>query len=267
MLSDFHMHTQFSGDSETPARDMIERCIALGMKTMCVTDHYDLDFPEEPNVFLFEFPRYFETMQSLRERYQSKIDIRIGVELGLQPHLQKQLTKIVSRYPFDFIIGSSHVVDRCDPYYAAYFEDKSEEEAYRRYFQTMPDNLAAFSDVDVYGHLDYIVRYGPTKDTNYSYEQYQDCLDAALNACIQHGIGLELNTGGLARGMRHPHPHPDILKRYKELGGEIVTIGSDAHAPERIAYAFDNGKSILKACGFSYYTIFKQRKPEFIKLS
>lgn len=267
MLADFHMHTAFSGDSETPARAMIERAVSIGMKTMCITDHYDLDFPEEPNVFLFDITQYFEALQKLKERYQKRIELRIGIELGLQPHLERQLNEIVNSFPFDFIIGSSHVVDRFDPYYKEYFENKSEEQAYTRYFQTIPANLSVFSDVDVYGHLDYIVRYGPTKDTNYDYEQYRDCLDAALKSCLEHQVGLELNTGGLAAGLKYPHPHPDILKRYRELGGEIISIGSDAHAPERIAYEFEKAKDILRQCGFSYYAIFKQRKPEFIKLS
>ena len=123
-----------------------------------------------------------------------------------------------------------------------------------------------FDDVDVYGHIDYVVRYGPNKDKYYSYEDYSDVIDTALSMCIEHGVGIELNTGGLAYGLKHPNPREDVIKRYRELGGEIITVGADAHKPERIAYEFSKAGEILKQCGFKYYTVFKDRKPEFIKL-
>lgn len=266
MLNDYHLHSHFSGDSDTPPEEMINQAVLLGMKTMCFTDHYDLDYPDEPDLFLFDIEKYFKEMQQLKERYRSRIQVCIGVELGLQKHLQKECTQVVAQYPFDFIIGSSHVVNHKDPYYPAYFEGRKEEECYREYFQSILDNLASFQDFDVYGHIDYIVRYGPDKNKFYSYQKYQDILDEILKTCIRKQIGLELNTGGLAYGLGHPNPHPDILQRYRELGGEIITVGSDAHTPQRLAYEFKKAADILSYCGFQYYTIFKERKPEFIKI-
>lgn len=266
MLSDFHLHTSFSGDSETPPEAIIERAIQLGMKQLCLTDHYDEDFPDGADTFLIDFNQYFQTMEHLRERYASKIDLRIGVELGLQPQLGERLKKLTSDWPFDFIIGSSHLVDGQDPYYPEFFQGKEEEACYRRYFETIPENLAAFSDVDVYGHLDYVVRYGPAKNSNYDYERYADLLDRALQACVERGVGIEINTGGLAYGLGHVNPHEDVIRRYRSLGGEIVTIGSDAHAPERVGHEFQTAREVLLDCGFRYYTIFKNRKPEFLPL-
>lgn len=266
MISDFHLHTSYSGDSDTPMKDMIERGIHLGLPAMCFTDHFDMDYPKEPELFLLDTERYYEDIMTLKHTYKNEIELLFGVELGLQPHLGKQCTEFVRQFPFDFIIGSSHVVNGIDPYYPAYYENRSEEEAYTAYFASIIDNLQTFSDFDVYGHIDYVVRYGPHKNLQYSYERYKDILDNILKLCIEKGIGIELNTGGLAYGLGQPHPHPDIIQRYRQLGGEILTIGSDAHSPDRLAYEFSGMPELLKQCGFSYYTIFKKRKAEFVKL-
>lgn len=266
MICDYHLHCNFSGDSEASPEEMIEQAIGLGMPAMCFTDHYDMDYPDDPELFLFNLEQYFATLESLQAKYKNRIDIRIGIELGLQPHLGAACRAITTKYPFDFVIGSSHVVHHKDPYYPEYFEGRSEAECYKEYFDSIPENLAVFSDFDVYGHIDYIVRYGPNKNRFYSYEAYRNTLDNVLRTCIENGVGIEMNTGGLAYQLGHPNPHPDVLRRYRELGGEMVTIGSDGHSPNRLAYAFDCANELLMSCGFKYYTVFKNRKPSFIKL-
>lgn len=266
MLCDYHLHSNFSGDCDTNPEDMILKAISLGMPAMCFTDHYDMDFPEEPELFLFDLDHYFETMKKLQKKYANKIQIQIGIELGLQEHLSNQCHDLVQAYPFDFVIGSSHLLYGKDPYYPDFFNEKEEETCYLDYFKSILTNLNAFDNFDVYGHLDYIVRYGPNKATYYSYEKYNEVLDNILKTCIQKNIGIELNTGGLAYNLGFPNPHPDILRRYKELGGQIITIGSDAHTPQRLAYEFQQTKQILKNCGFTKYTIFKNRQPNFVSL-
>ena len=121
-------------------------------------------------------------------------------------------------------------------------------------------------DFDVYGHLDYIVRYGPNKNKYYTYETYADVLDEILRTLIQRGKGIELNTAGFKYGLGHAHPILPVLKRYKELGGEIITLGSDGHAPEQIAWDFDKVPELLKEAGFTHFTTFQERKPIFRKL-
>ena len=134
------------------------------------------------------------------------------------------------------------------------------------YFESILENLAVFSEMDVYGHIDYVVRYGPNQNREYSYGRYQDILDEILRTIISKGCGIELNTGGFHYGLGEPNPCRAVIRRYRQLGGEIITIGADAHGPDKIAYAFDKAADILADCGFTYYTIFKDRKPEFIKL-
>lgn len=121
-------------------------------------------------------------------------------------------------------------------------------------------------DFDVLGHMDYVVRYGKEKEKSYFLQDYAEITDEILRSLIMQGKGIELNTAGFKYGLGFAHPHISILKRYKELGGEVITVGSDAHQPENIAYDFDRAKEVLKDSGFKYYTEFKGRKPIFIQV-
>ena len=236
MYYDFHLHTSFSSDSQAPMESMIQRGIALGLPGICFTEHMDLAFPPGELNFLVDLPAYEKTCRELKEKYADTISVFFGLEMGLQPHLK------------DF------------------YEGRTQYQAYHRYFEVVLENLKTFSCFDTCGHIDYVVRYGPEKNKDYSYRAYRDILDEILKTLIEKGIGLECNSAGFKYGLGHPNPTEDILTRYRELGGEILTLGSDGHAPEHMAYDFPKMGELLKACGFRYYTIFKKRKPEFIKL-
>lgn len=266
MLWDVHMHCSFSGDSNANPNDMIQSAIQKNLAGICFTDHLDYDYPDEPNTFLLDIEAYRSKILELIQLYQNRFPIHLGIELGLQPHLAEKHASLLASYPFDFVIGSSHVVHGFDPYYPKYYEGKTEQEAYYEYFSSIKENIQAFHNFDVYGHIDYVVRYGPNRNADYTYAKYADIIDEILKLLIRNGKGIELNTGGFKYGLGHPNPTEDIIRRYHELGGEIITIGSDAHKPEHIAYDFDKVPSILAQCGFSYYTVFKNRKPLFIKL-
>ncbi|MEF9916249.1 MAG: histidinol-phosphatase HisJ family protein [Lachnospiraceae bacterium] len=266
MKSDFHMHTDFSGDADVSPELMIQGAIDKGLEIICFTDHVDKDFPCSDINFDLDVDLYIQTMEALRAKYRDKIDIRIGVELGLQPHLGPYYEAYVPQYPFDFVIGSVHVVHGQDPYLGKLFEQGTDEEIYRDTFLEMVEDIKAISTFDVLGHMDYIVRYGKEKAAHYSYEKYASYIDEVLRTVIAYGKGIELNTSGFKYGLGFCHPHPQIIKRYKELGGEIITIGADGHKPEHIAYNFHKVKEILSDCGFKYYTEFKERKPIFKQL-
>ena len=127
-------------------------------------------------------------------------------------------------------------------------------------------NIENNQNFDVLGHIDYVVRYGKYREKEYSYEKYAYWLDEILKKIISYGKGIELNTSGLKYGLPFAHPTLEVLKRYKKLGGEILTVGSDAHRPEHLAYDFHKVNDILGEAGFEYYTEFKERKPVFCKL-
>ena len=270
ITADYHLHSSFSGDSDTPMEKMILRGIDLGLAQMCFTEHHDLDYPvteSAPEGFFELNPdSYLYDFLKMKEKYADKITLRFGVELGMQPHLARRNAAFAKAHEYDFIIASSHICNGKDPYYPSFYEGRSQDEAYLEYFESIPENLRNFSNFDVYGHLDYVVRYGPEKDAGYSYEKYRDIFEKILRQLIDMEKGIELNTAALAKGMREPNPCIGALKRYRELGGEIITIGSDAHAPEQIAHAFGRAADILKDCGFRYYTTFEKRSPSFHKL-
>ncbi len=265
-LYDMHMHTHFSGDSEANPFAMAQRACDIGLQGICFTDHLDIDYKETPGLFDLDIPAYKQEIAEVQRQFADKLDIAWGIELGLQPYLAVKNQTIIQDNNFDFVIGSTHVIKQIDIYFPPYYEGRNEDACYREYFEETLKNTLSDVDFDVYGHLDYVVRYGPNKNKYYSYAKYADVIDEILRTLIAKGKGIELNTAGLKYGLGHPHPTIDTLKRYKELGGEIITIGSDGHAPEQMAWDFEKVPAILNEAGFKYFTVFKGRKPEFVKL-
>lgn len=268
MYTDCHVHTVFSSDSSTLIPRQIDRAIELGMKRIYITDHQDFDFPEKKYgmSFVFDTQSYFEKLKEIQKAAKGQIEVLIGVELGLCPHLVDKLKTYTASYPFDYVIGSVHIVRDIDPYYPEFYKDRTEKEAYLEYFETMLENVKLHHDFDALGHLDYVVRYGPNTNKYYSYSAYSDVIDEILKVIIEKQIALEVNTAGIKYGLGHTNPHPDVIKRYLELGGEMIVLGSDAHEPKHLGYAFSEMKDFLTSCGVKYLTNFKKRKPEIIKI-
>ncbi len=274
--ADMHMHTWFSTDSEACPRDMADEAVRKGLKTICFTDHFDKDDLEWGEEGIFDVDAYFVEMQKLQEEYAGKLNIRIGIELGLRTYLKDYYEELTKKYPFDFVIGSVHNVPYkkdaegnilyTDPAAEKLFTDRTDKEAYRLMMETTLENVRTSDCFQALGHLDYVVRYGKSREKEYSYTDYADIIDEILKLLIEKKKGLEVNSAGLKYGLPFAHPHPDVLKRYRELGGEIITIGADAHKPEHIAYDFAKAEEILKSCGFKYYTEFFEQKPVFKQL-
>ena len=274
--ADMHMHTNFSTDSEACPRDMVDEAVRKGLKTVYFTDHFDKDDLEWGEEGIFDVDAYFTEMRKLQEEYTGKLNIRIGIELGLRTYLKEYYDELTKKYPFDFVIGSVHNVPYkkdiegrllyTDPAAEKLFVDRTDKEAYRLMMETSLENVRTMDCFQTLGHLDYVVRYGKAREKEYSYTEFADVIDEILKVLIEKGKGLEVNSAGLKYGLPFAHPHPDVLKRYRELGGEIITIGADAHKPEHIAYDFTKTEEILKACGFKYYTEFSKQKAVFKQL-
>lgn len=264
MLPDCHIHTAFSGDSSAPPTEQIEKAISLGMPVICFTDHHDYAVKSEFD-FNLDIPAYLSEMNRLKELYKGKIEILCGVELGLQSKIADYLDKLTERYSFDLIIGSVHFIDGMDPYYPEYFE-KYGKDAYRVFFETTLRRIRKIKCYDTLGHLDYIVRYGAKHGLSYSYKEYAEYIDPILLQLISDGKALECNTGGLSRGLFEPNPCKDVLKMYHELGGEFVTVGSDAHEPDTLGCKFNECAELLKDCGFKYIALFREHTPQMIRL-
>ncbi len=267
MLCDFHIHTSFSADSRSLPETQADAAADLGMKEICITDHHDPGSESMSRLhYILDIPSYLSGIRKLSEKYQGIIQIRTGIELGLMLREQETLTELVRSLPVDFILGSSHFTDGYDIYDRAYYEGKTEKEAYSRYFESTLERIRVLDCFDSLAHLDCILRYGPNKNKNYRPADYMDIIDEILKLLIARGKALECNTAGYKYGLGHLHPHEEILRRYRELGGELLTVGSDGHRPEEIGKEFIRAESILKACGFRYYTVYRNRRPVFLKL-
>ena len=262
ITADFHTHTSFSSDSDQPMEGAVLAMLDKGLKTVCFTEHMDMDYPG--GEFLLDTTAYRAELMRLQDKYSGRIEILFGVELGLMDYLAPRLRDYTAKWNFDFVIGSSHLVEGIDPYEPEYFAKNGDYNGILRYFESILANIKAFDDFDVYGHLDYVVRYSSQK--SYHPGDYRELLDEILKALISRGKGIELNTAGLKYGLGWAHPHPEVLRSYRELGGEIITVGSDGHRAEHYAWEFSSAAEILKDTGFSYYAVFRERKPQMMKI-
>ena len=267
ITSDYHVHSAFSSDSNASMESMVEQAIALGLTRICFTDHMDYDFPTKYQLpFVFDPDTYFKKLSFIKEKYKDQIKVLCGIEIGMRPYLSKRYETLITSYPFDFVICSTHLVGDIDPYYPEFWEGKTKEEGILLYLDSILDNIKTYDNFDVYGHLDYIIRYVPDKDCTYSYDDYKEKIDEILRLLIQKGKGIEINTSGFKYGLGVTHPKAEIIKRYIELGGKILTIGSDGHKPEHLAFDFEKACKMLLALGITQYTIFENRKPITIDL-
>ena len=269
--ADYHMHTHNSGDSKAPMEDMIRSAIEKGLSEICFTEHLDMNYPLLPDLppdpFMLDVDAYFSEYLLYKEKYQDQIAIKFGVEIGMQNDCYKENLAFVKEHDFDFVIASQHLVDKKDPFYPDFWDAGSVSDIFDRFFEPTLENLKKFTDFDVLGHLDYIARYVPKGDTTYSYERFSERIDAILEYLVKNDKGLDFNSKVLGYSdSLLPNPCPAALKRYKELGGKLITFGSDAHRAEAVACEFEKAVSIAKECGFTEYYTFKKRVPTAHKL-
>lgn len=267
-IIDCHTHCNFSHDSTAPARDMIEGALAKGLSYFAITDHCDKDcevLPGYEYIRQIDLPRRFEEIVRLRDEYRGRLDVAVGIEYGWLAAADQLYIEINKQYETDIVINSVHLVSGEDCYFAPFFDKRTRREAYTEYLQDVSASVDAPYDYDVIGHIGYVIRKAPYDDKVMRYADYSDLLDEILRKLIAKGKALELNSHAEGTGLDFL-PEPDTLLRYRELGGELVTFGSDAHSPENIARNFGLVREALKAAGFKYLFKYKAHSPIAIKL-
>ncbi len=267
-MMDYHMHSNYSTDSDMPMEAACATAIKLNLREICFTDHVDIDWPIPGQEFyITRMDDYINELEMLAKKYEPGIKIKKGLEVGLQPHVLEEASSLVSSLPLDFVIGSVHLVDRKDPASEDYFLGKTKEEAYVGYYSEILRLVRAYDNFDVVGHIDYVRRYWPGEHSPDDYMIGFDVVEEILKVIIDKGKGIEVNTSGYKRPfLDSSNPHFCVVKRYFELGGEIVTVGSDAHSTRFIGYQFQRALGEIKKAGFSYLASFTARKPSFIKI-
>lgn len=269
---DNHTHSYFSDDSRMDIDDAIRTAMERGLRGIVLTDHIDLDPPEGITGFTFDPAAQQEAIDAEVGYFGlngSRTDFMLlkGIEIGLQGISLPKIRKILSEFSFDCVIGSLHLIDGHDPYLGEYYKPYGYYVAYSRYLEEMYSLICRMPDFDILGHYDYIVRYAPYPEVCITYAEFGDMLDPILRFLAENGKTLEINTKTyqLYRG-RTPVMDIEILRRFKELGGEAISFGSDAHNISRIGENFGWCREMALAAGFRYEVYFKSRRPHLIPL-
>ena len=260
MFYDMHVHSKFSTDSTLDMETAVLKAIELCLSGIAFTDHLDVDFTDYEDEFHYDFNDYFMLLNSLKDKYSKTIDIISAVEIGLQPHVIEETSQLIDGFTFDYVIGSTHLIKHRDPYCGKYFRpDDIKIQSYNEYLEELFNNLKLFDafNFNTMGHLDYIVRYAVFDDSAFYYNDHSALLDEIFKYIISKDISFEINTSTY---LKQPLDKK-LLTRYKELGGELITLGSDAHNLDRIAKNFKLYSQIIKDCGFKYLFSFKDGKP------
>jgi len=266
-MIDYHIHTTVSPDAEQALGDVVNRARELGLTHIAITDHYEfMDGVFYDRWKIRDLEKYGREIDEYNSRYKD-IYIAKGIEVGRVNKNKEQIKKVLDTIDFDFIIDSAHFVDDMDPYYPEYFYGKTKEQAYHGYLREISESIDYMDDrVSIIGHIGYIARYSPYDDYELRYEEFKDIFDELLIKAVRRGIGIEINTSNFGRKRDELMPPVSIIKRYRQLGGEILTIGSDSHRVSDIGKGFETARQIALEAGFKYLSVFKNLKEEKLPL-
>lgn len=261
-MFDYHLHTRISFDSDTPAKDILKAAEAKGLSEICLTDHYDFNDVKEKKHNIFDIEYYRQELDGISSK---TVKLHRGVEFGLTPWNKSELSILTSYYPFDFVLGSVHYAGGFDPYEREYYEREGTEDAFLRYLEQVLKCVKVHDGFDVLGHINYACKSPNNKSGKYlHYMDFRDISDEIMKVLADRGLGMEINTSSFSR-FGEFLPSPEYIKRFRELGGEIITVGSDAHDPSRVGQYTSEACEIAKDI-FGYVCTFEGRKVKFNKI-
>lgn len=276
MLCDYHLHTNYSDDSTYMMEDLIKDSIDIGLNEICITDHVDygvksdwdelskIQYDGECPIANVDYPKFYKEIKSLQEKYKDQINIKIGMEFGMQKHTIDKFQKLFNQYNFDFIILSCHRVDDKEFWNQAFQSEKSQKEYNELYYQEILHLVKHYKNYSVLGHLDMIKRYDEISE--YPFEKVKTIIKDILKIVIADGKGIEINTSSHRYDLNDLTPSKDILRLYKKLGGKILTIGSDTHKKEHLGAYIEATKNEIKKLGFNSYCTYENMIPIYHSL-
>ena len=268
VLFDNHNHSQFSFDGQRTSVEASARAaLSAGLGGICFSDHCDHYVPPMKASFEDLKPEYFDVAEQQEEigRVQDLlgegVKILKGIEIGMYEECHEQIRNVLDSNSFDQVLASVHYIQQTDPYYGGYYEGKDWKQAYGGYLETIYREMTWLGDFDIMGHYDYIVRYASYPVTSIRYRDFSDIFDEMFRYLIYEGKALEINTksyeGHRGRIVELDH---NVLLRYRELGGEIISLGSDSHEPTRVGAGFTFHAELLKSLGFRWTAHYEQRR-------
>ena len=266
MLADYHVHTEFSDDSDYVMEQVVKDAIGLGLDEICFTDHVDYGIKkdwDEPGEMIYRkggpgepekmplanphYPTYYRTFEELGFLYGDRISLKFGLEFGMQVETIPRYQQLFELYPFDFIILSVHQIENKEFWTQEFQQGRTQDEYIQRYYQEILELVRQYKNYSVLGHLDLINRYD--KIGNYPFEKIKPILTEILQMVIDDGKGIEINTSSHRYGLKDSTPSVDILKLYHQLGVRIVTICSDSHKKEHLGAYIWYAKRLFRNIG------------------
>ncbi len=264
-LLDCHTHT-LNSDGHYTLSQMVESAIEKGLKVYTVTDHCEMQVFEKDR-YMERISRCYEEFVEARERYGDKIKLLFGVEIGQPLDDIDNTEKFLDSFPFDFVLAASHEVKGWkDPVHLDEFDLDYCERLLHAYFDELL-NIVRWGKFDVLAHITYPYRYiDPERLKAIGTEVYEGKIDEILREVAKRGKGIEINTAGLTYRLGTTSPAPELVKRFRQFGGEIVTFASDAHTVEKIARGYDEAVEIMRLAGFDRMCYFEKRSPVFVEI-
>lgn len=257
MLIDFHVHSNNSFDSKGSIVEMCKAAVSQNITHIAFTEHFSLDSFKKSSGF-FNYSRYFSEIQEARDIFKNKLTIFMGLEF-CEPHLSIDTYKnAVKDFSLDYTLGSVHNIGTAGLMTTA--KERSAYSSYNAYFEEFY-KLACFGDFNAVAHLDLMSRYAFSIHGDYSFEDFKDQISEILKKLISRGKGIEVNTSGLRKDLNQLHPKLEVLKLYKELGGDIITIGSDAHSAGEVGMGCKEALELLNSLGYKYIYTFESCIP------
>lgn len=270
---DTHIHTRdFSGDAFMSQNELTAYLSTNSDTVLCTTEHYDYDYPDKKNQLVCDIDLYLQHYLQSKALYEAQFDreypVLFGIEYGYMPHLGAYYNDLSAKYPFDQAILSVHYFNHCDPYFSREIFKEEKKKVFSDYLHCIIHSLENCNGFQTIGHFDYPARYADYPDNKFYYRDFPDQFDRIFALCIQNGKALELNTRtALAfktKGVSDYMMDPAILRRYKEMGGEMITFGSDAHKIELVLNLYDETVDLIRQAGFHSVVYFKKGEPVFV---
>lgn len=262
-LVDYHLHTNHSMDCDMTLDALCGAAAAAGLEEICVTDHTEFGHPDAASDKPPAVTGWLDDIRRAREAYPA-LTIRAGIEIGDNPLCRDKIKAWHFALPLDFRLLSLHLIDNDDPYFPGFFQNKSQDTFYRRYVESKLESAMAW-DLDTFdamAHLGYCAKFAPYPKERrpLRYRHAPDAFDALFRRLAEGGKALEINTSGM-RTLGECIPDRELITRFQELGGEFVTLGSDAHTPRHVGNWLEYAGGLAKDCGIRYMLTFDARRP------
>ncbi len=263
---DYHVHSRFSCDGEATVEEICRAAIAQGRAEFALTDHLDFH-PPDPCFGHFRPAPYWKAVRRCRSLYQGLLTIRAGIECGEAHIYRQEIAAVLAAHEYDFVLGSLHWVGDRPAFSGDMFDGLSLEEGVTLYWEEM-SRLAAAGEYDVLGHLDIIRRASFQRFGlgELDFSPYEPQVRRLLRTVAKRGKGIEVNTAYRRKGIGEPGPSVQVLRWFREEGGEIVTLGSDSHRSDDLGADLDRALALVRAAGFERLAVFKRRQVRWLWL-